>query len=68
MKTYTIIKIDGKEYSYRIYGNRYGKTLEMFEGDDIIHGKSVTMTLNGHEQDKLHEAAKVLENSNNIPF
>ena len=33
MKTYNIIKVDGKEIGYRVYGSKTGKGIEVLNGN-----------------------------------
>ena len=41
MKTYSIIYVRDKKYSYRIYSNKYIKKIEFFLGEDILYKPSV---------------------------
>lgn len=63
MKTYTIVTLNNKKYCYRVYGNRYGRTLELVEGEDTIRGKRVFMPIDGYEPNKLYEAADLLKSN-----
>ena len=60
MKRYTIVKFYGREFSYRVFGNQYGKTLEVLDGTDHT-ARAVRMQFSGYEPNLLAEACRILE-------
>ncbi len=45
MKTFKIARFAGKDYAYRIQGNKYRTSIEFFNGTDTIRGTSLLYQL-----------------------
>jgi hypothetical protein len=41
MKTYNLLKVKNRSYYYRIYGNKYGRKIEVTDDKGPLHKPSV---------------------------
>lgn len=55
MATYKLVTVNGKEYAYRVYGNKYRRSLEMYENNtpDYDYAPKYIQSVDGYDMDDI---------------